>query len=130
MTAAKPLRGFQQFSDTFVIYKSMPDRCWIAHSLRTDQVGVGDGVIDALVDGMRALDQLITLAQQEKDIAVLRDPPPYIRDMARHAEELPEELHAIACKKLYGKWSKYVSVTAKPIVSCCFKAFYRGPVHE
>ena len=94
----------RQFRDTYVIYHSAADACWIAHSLRTDEFGTGDSIITALVDGMKAVDQCIKLVKQNPEISLFSDAPQEIWDMAATAEKLPKEMSEIAHKKLYGIW--------------------------
>ncbi len=101
----------RSFTDTLLIYESERDKCWLAHSLRTDQVGMGACWFEALTDGIKAIDGIIALAEDMGDIAVLRNAPENIQEMARRAKELPEEICEIARKKLYGKWPDYVKVT-------------------
>lgn len=106
--------------DTFAIYFSKTDKCWIAHSLRTDQFGTGDCVLNAFVDGMKAVDQVIELAGKHKDIDILHEAPKEIKEIAKHAMHLPDEISEIAHKKLYGKWPKELPVEFKPKLSISF----------
>jgi hypothetical protein len=98
------------FIDTFAIYYSAQDECWIAHSLRTDQFGTGDCVVNALVDGMKAVDEIIELAKRKPGIQVFSDAPPEIQALAQNARKLPDELYAIAHNRLYGDWPEDLKV--------------------
>lgn len=108
------------FMDTFAIYFSKTDKCWIAHSLRTDQFGTGDCVLNAFVDGMKAVDQVIELAGKHKGIEILHEAPEEIQLIAKNAMHLPDEIFDIAHKKLYGEWPKELLVEFKPKSSISF----------
>lgn len=92
------------FRDTFAIYYSRKDKCWIAHSLRTDEFGTGDCIIDALTDGIKAVDQVVRLACKRSDIELFRDAPDNIKAMVQRAQPLPGEMFDIAHKRVYGEW--------------------------
>ncbi|MDY7011139.1 MAG: hypothetical protein SVV80_10370 [Planctomycetota bacterium] len=98
--------GHQELNDMCVIYESRQDNCWIAHSLRTDQIGTGDCVVNALADLLKAIEQIFDLANQEKDISVLREAPTRIQQMAKTADPLPREIYEIAYKRVHGEWPK------------------------
>jgi len=125
--AKKSKNNKKKFWDIYAIYYSKSDKCWIAHSLRTDQFGTGDCVVDAFVDGMKAVDQIIELAKKHPDIEVLRDAPEEIRQIARNAMRLPDEIYEIAHKKLYGEWPKELPFDLKPELS---KTFTRKILEE
>ena len=99
------------FKETFYICESPEDRCWVSHSLLTDQIGTGSCVVEALIDGMRAVDGLVALSQRDKTINVFRDAPKHILDAAKTAQELPKELYEIAHRQLYGDWPDDVKVS-------------------
>jgi len=92
--------------DTCVIYESRQDECWIAHSLRTDQIGTGGCVVEALEDLLRAIDQVMRLAAEDEDVQVFREAPARIRKMVRTAKPLPREIYEIAHKRVRGEWPK------------------------
>ena len=94
----------RKFRDTYAIYYSAADKRWIAHSLRTDQMGTGNCILDALVDGLRAIDQVLDYADKHPGTKVLTPAPPEIFALAKDANRLPEELADIAHKTLYGEW--------------------------
>lgn len=93
-----------QFKDKCVIYESRQDNCWVAHSLRTDQIGTGDCVVDALADLLKAIGQILNLANQENDVAVSREAPARIQRMVQTAQPLPREIYEIAYKRVHGEW--------------------------
>jgi hypothetical protein len=90
--------------DTFVIFHSDEDGCWIAHSLRMDQIGTGDGVMAALGDGIKATHQVAQLVAEDPTIALLRDAPDDIQDMARRATSARREVYEIAFKMAHDQW--------------------------
>ena len=94
----------KQVEDTCVIYESRADKCWIAHSLRTDQIGAGDCVVAALEDLLRAVEQVFKLAAEDGDVAIFREAPKRIQKMAESAEPLPREIYEIAHKRVHGGW--------------------------
>ena len=118
--AKRPKNKMRNFWDIFAIYFSKPDNCWIAHSLRTDQFGTGDCVLNAFVDGMKAVDQVIELAKKQPDTEIFNDAPEEIKQIAKNAIPLPKEISEIAHKKLYGKWPKELPVEFKPKPSVSF----------
>ena len=81
--------------DVMVIYRSAEDDCWIAHSLATDQLGTGQGIVEALADGIRAVEQVREFAKSNPSIAVQRKAPKAIQELARRAKPLPRELYEI-----------------------------------
>lgn len=97
------------FADMCVIYRSFEDNCWVAHSLRTDQIGTGSHPFEALTDLLRGLDGLLELAKEQKDIQVFRDAPPEIQDLAESAPLLPNEIYRIAYGKLHHSWPEGVN---------------------
>ena len=109
-----PARPKRRLRETCVIYQSPEDDCWVAHGLRTDQIGTGGCIVDALADFLKALDQVLKVASQGKNISVLRAAPPEIRAMAKTARPLPREVYEIAHKKLYGRWPSEFCVGAPP----------------
>ena len=110
----KRMSGKIGFADTVVIYYSREDRCWVAHSLRTDQIGTGNRIVDALADVMRAVDQVCALAASDSSIAYLREAPAEIRKLARRAKKLPGEIHEIAHRMARGSWPRDIRVDVTP----------------
>jgi hypothetical protein len=85
-------------------------------------------VVEALVDFMRALDQIIKVAGREKNVELYRPAPPEIRAKAKTAKELPREIYEIAHKTLYGKWPSGLDVSVKPPHHGTLKTTVREPV--
>ena len=102
------------FQDEIVVYHSKVDGCWIAHSLRTDQVGPGESVVDALTELMRALRATLAAAEADETLAYLREAPPEVQAIARGSTPMPEELFEIAHKKVHGTWPEELSFDATP----------------
>jgi hypothetical protein len=90
--------------ETLVIYYSKEDRCWIAHSLKTDQIGTGDRIVDALADVLKAIHVIRDEALKDSSLAVYRDAPPEIQKMAKKAKQLPGEIFEVAHKMVHGDW--------------------------
>jgi len=88
--------------------------------VRTDQFGTGTCIVDALVDGMEAVDQVVELAQTRKGIEVFRNAPDEIIQRIKGAERLPDEIYEIAHKKLYGEWPEYIRPDFDIPPSHCF----------
>jgi endonuclease YncB( thermonuclease family) len=91
-------------SDSVVIYFSQEDNCWIAHGLRTDQIGTGDRIVDALAEVLRAIQAIHEEALKDGSLAVYRDAPKEIRDMFKAAKKLPGEIYEVAHKMAHGLW--------------------------
>ena len=127
MAVARKTRK-QALRETCVIYESSEDGCWVAHGLRTDQIGTGDSVVEALVDFMRALDQIIKVARREKNVELYRPAPPEILAKAKTAKRLPSEIYEIAHKTLYGKWPSGLGVCVTPPKRGTLKTTVREPV--
>lgn len=77
------------FKDEFLIYYSKEDGSWVAHSLHTDQMGFGDCVVDALVDLMVGLHNLLNLAKRE-NVQVLFEAPDDIKELVHTAKPIAE----------------------------------------
>jgi hypothetical protein len=92
--------------EKFVVYFSKDDDCWLAHGLRTDEIGTGDCVVDAVADFIKAIDQIARLAEREGDIEIFRDAPKDIQRMAKTAKPLPEEIYEIAHRRARGDWPR------------------------
>lgn len=97
-------RAKKRFKDTFLIYFSDEDKCWVAHSLCTDEIGTGDCIINALTDGIKAVNQVIELAKERPDIKFPSHAPDEYWDMAKQAKALPREMYEIAFKRFHGDW--------------------------
>jgi hypothetical protein len=114
------------FQDECLLYYSDEDRCWIAHSLRSDQVGTGPDVVQALADLIKAIDQILALARREGDIEILREAPSEIKEKMKSANHLPNELYEIAHKIARGTWPEGFKVEAQPTET----ERYRTPIEE
>lgn len=90
------------FRDEFIIYYSKEDASWVAHSLHTDQMGFGDCVVDALVDLMIGLHNLLNLAKREK-VQVLFEAPDDIKEFVRTAKPIAECILQIAIEKFQNR---------------------------
>ncbi len=96
------------FTDECVIYFYQPDKCWVAHSLKTDQIGTGECVVDSLADLILAVNQCVEAANEDPTIGLFRDAPDSIKKKVANAEMLPLEIYEIAYKKVHGTWPAYI----------------------
>jgi len=106
------MRQIKDFVDTVFIHYSQDDSCWIAHSLRTDQVGTGADMGRALADLITAVDQVFELAQNDATIQVMCEAPKEIQDRAAMGRKLPREFFEVAHKIARGEWPAEVTITA------------------
>ncbi len=102
------------FSDEIVIYHSRKDRCWIAHSLRTDQIGTGGRIVDALADAIRAVQQVVAEAVKDPTLVVLRDAPTSVQKYRSKSQKLPREIYEIAHKMVHGEWPADLDLSVEP----------------
>jgi len=93
-----------EFTDQAVIYHSAEDGCWIAHSLRTDQLGTGADMTRALADLIRAIHQVLDVSAADETIAFLREAPAPIQALAKTSKPLPREIYEVAHKMVHGNW--------------------------
>jgi hypothetical protein len=107
-----------------VIYFSDEDGCWIAHGLRTDQIGTGERVVDALADLIRAVDEVAQLAAEDESIAVLRSAPDQVLSLAASAQLLPLEVFDVAYKMVHGTWPDNIELTVKNVAEGRFLAHF------
>ena len=109
------------FVDHCVIYYARTDKCWVAHSLRTDQIGAADSVVEALAALLRAVDFVLEDAADDPTLTVFREAPPEIQEMSRQAMPLPKEIYEIAHKMARGEWPKEFApefrATHKPYIA-------------
>ncbi len=96
--------------DSFVIYWSKEDECWVAHSLNYDEFGTGGRIVEALADGLAAVDQVIRAAARDPEIDVFRLAPSSILNMSKKADRLPYEFYEIAHKMARGEWPKELTI--------------------
>ena len=90
--------------DECVIYYSNEDDCWIAHSLRMDQIGTGPCAMEALSSLLRAVDFVMEDAAKDERLAYLREAPQDIQALKQIATRLPREVFEIAYKMAHGRW--------------------------
>lgn len=110
----KTQNSILKFADECVVYHSKTDNCWLAHSLRTDQIGTGKDAIDALVELLESVRSLLILSRKHTDIRVRREAPFAVQKLAHKAISLPNELFEIACKRARGVWPKQIKLIAEP----------------
>ena len=103
------------FKDEIVVYHSEEDGCWIAHSLRADQIGTGDRIIEAIADLIRGMVALLAMARDDHTINVLRDAPDSVQKIARESKTLPWEIFEVAHKMATGEWPDDLEPDFKPI---------------
>ena len=107
------LRNWMDLREAAVVYWSKEDRKWVAHGLRTDQIGTGDSPILALADLMVALDQVMSEAARLK-ISPWRAAPASVRRLASRAQALPVEVYRIAQRIARGDWPADLVVQIQP----------------
>jgi hypothetical protein len=90
--------------DACVIYPSKEGRGkYVAHSLRTDQIGVGDSLLDAYVELLRALRALYADARNDPRVVTDRLAPDDVWKMLPVARRLPRELEENAIRIVNGR---------------------------
>ena len=97
-----------------VIYWSKTDKCWIAHSLYTDQVGTGARVMNALADLIQAIKSIGEVAKEDSSVAYFRRAPGKILRMAETAKPLPGECFEVAYRMVHDDWPETVAVDVDP----------------
>lgn len=102
------------FRDSIAIYYSEADECWVAHSLRTDQIGMGDRVVDALAAVMRAVDHVFQAAAEDSSIQPLQPAPDEVVRLFERAQPLPREVYEIAHKIVHGQWPADLDIDVTP----------------
>lgn len=100
--------------DEIVVYHSDEDGCWIAHSLRADQIGAGDRIVDALADLIRCMHSLLEMAAGDESIKHIREAPEEIKAIARTSTPLPGEIYEVAHKMATGEWPADIQPDFKP----------------
>jgi len=93
-----------------VIHWSKQDDCWIAHSLHTDQIGHGAGPLYALADMLKAVQNVMALANEDETIQPWREAPGHVHKMCEGAEPLPKEIFEVAYMMVHGEWPKHLRV--------------------
>lgn len=108
--------GVPPFKDEFVVYYSQEDNSWIAHSLHTDQIGLGgDSVVDAIVNLITGLHNLFEFAKNSTEHFTLSvDAPPNIFLIAEKAKLLPASVYQLVMEKLFNRipssWGVQVNI--------------------
>jgi hypothetical protein len=108
--------GLSPLKDEFVVYYSQEDNSWVAHSLHTDQIGLGgDSVVDAIVDllvGLHNLFEFIKYSKEYFNIAV--EAPPEIFLIREKAKLLPDSVYQLVIEKLFHRipssWGVQVNI--------------------
>ena len=103
-----------QEPDTYVIYWSQQDDRWVAHSLRTDQIGLGEGPLYALAEMMKAVNAVAKLAAEDDTIQPWREAPDSVQKLLAKADPLPKEIYEVAYKMVHGDWPDNLKLEAKP----------------
>lgn len=101
-------------TDEFLVYYSTTDHVWLAHSFRTDQIGSGDCMLEAIESLLRGIKTIMSLAEKDPDIEVYHEAPADIQAKAKNAKNLPFEFIEIAYKRVHGNWPKGVPVHSTP----------------
>ena len=117
----------RQFVDVAVIYPSPNEKGkWVAHSIETDQIGVGECVLDAYVELRRAVTALLNAAVRDPSIRVLNRAPESVCNRLMTARKLPDEIVEIAELRLNGRfsatldtpWTPGVKALSAPLAVC------------
>ncbi|HLL89737.1 MAG TPA: hypothetical protein VK324_10555 [Tepidisphaeraceae bacterium] len=103
-----------QVHDQIVVYLSKEDGCWLAHSLRMDQIGAGERIVDALADLIRGVHAVLANATEDESLAYLREAPEEVQAIARQAQTLPAEIYEVAHKVATGEWPDELCVSVEP----------------
>lgn len=115
------------FSDEAVIYFSAADDVWVSHSLRTDQIGTGRRIVDALADMIRAVQEVCAEATKDESLAYLREAPDEIKTLMGKSQKLPKETFEIAYKMVHGDWPDYLQLEETKQAK---KASYKADLKE
>jgi hypothetical protein len=78
--------------------------------MRTDQIGTGVRIVDALADMIRAVHQICRQAAADESLAYLREAPQDIQHLYSTAQKLPKETYEIAHKMVHGEWPSYLKL--------------------
>jgi hypothetical protein len=77
--------------DGILVYYSPQDRVWFAHSLRTDQIGCGDGILEAIESLLRGIKTILEMRKPDPSIELWHEAPPSIQSKFKNAKPLPCE---------------------------------------
>ncbi len=101
------------FKDRIVIYRE--NNRWVAHSIETDQIGVDEDIVIAIVDLVKAVNTILKVASKDNSIKYKRKAPKKVISKIDNAVKLPDDVYRIACDILNKKWpQKDVTVTITP----------------
>jgi hypothetical protein len=75
--------------DGILVYYSHQDRAWLAHSLRTDQIGCGDCILSAIESLLRGIKTIMEMSKADRSIEVWHEAPPAIQAKVKNAKPLP-----------------------------------------
>lgn len=84
----------KNYLDHFVVYRSLdePDK-FVAHSIRTDQVGVSDDIEDAIYELFHAIHVLLEEAKHDSSVAIQHLAPSHVIELfLKKAQPLPEPI--------------------------------------
>lgn len=84
------------FVDICLIYRADEPGKWVAHSLNTDQIALGDCMLEAFVHLRPVVMAYIEAAEADSDIPFLNPAPKEIRDRLASAKPLSNDLLARA----------------------------------
>ncbi len=94
----------KHFVDVWLLYLSDDEKgMWVAHSLNTDQVGMGKCALDAYIALYRAMQSLLEAASKDARINLFSRAPDEVRQRAKYARPLPKEIVEIAQMRLRGQ---------------------------
>ena len=79
-----------------------------------DQIGTGDGVVDALADLILAVHQVFEEAKKDNSINPFRKAPANIIRKAAKARKLPREVFEVAYRKVHNQWPDDLIVDVSP----------------
>jgi hypothetical protein len=111
------------FMDECLIYHSDEDRAWIAHSLKTDQLGFGDCVVNALVDLLIGTKNLLKLKKKDPEIEIFHQASPEIIAESEKAKPLPSVLWEVALERFHKKlpYQVYTDIPQNEQFTCSFE---------
>ena len=92
-----------EFEDIVVVYPSEHDKgLFVAHSLRTDQVGVADNPVDALLELCLAVRDLLEEADRNSRVVVEKVAPEAVqRILIERAKWMPDQIWEEVQRRLH-----------------------------
>jgi hypothetical protein len=103
----------RNFVDICVIYRSADEPgMWVAHSINTDQIGMGKCILEAYIVLKKALHSLIEEYEKDPSKPLMSPAPVEIQERLKRARPLPKALLDRA-EEVMGR-SKRPSRTAQP----------------